>query len=107
VTVSATLSYTVTATGPVSPAALEAAMTAVVLDPSGIEQATGAVLSTDTTSLVGSTAERTLVFNIAGAEFQTRFPPGTDQSCPFIGLYKQALSGALNSFVVENPVILA
>lgn len=106
-TVSATLSYTVTSTGPVSPAALEAAMTAVVLDPSGIEQATGATLTSDVTSLIGLTAERVLIFDIAGAAFQANFPPGSDQASPFRGLYLQSLSGALNSFVHENPVILA
>lgn len=103
----ATLVYHATSFGPTSPAKLEAAMAAIVLDPSGIEQVTGAVLDSDSTTLLGTIATRTLIFDISGPQFQGSFPVGTDQAAPFRGLYKQALSAGLNTKITEDPVVIA
>jgi hypothetical protein len=81
-------------------------MTDIPLDYSGIEQATGAILNSDVTSLLGLVATRTIIFGIASAQFQGSFPVGTDQAAPFRGLYAQALSAGLNTKISEDPVII-
>jgi hypothetical protein len=106
VSITATLTYHATAAGPTSPAKLEAAMAAIPLDPGPIEQATGAVLNSDVTSILGFVATRTIIFGIASAQFQGSFPIGTDQAAPFRGLYAQALSAGLNTKISEDPVII-
>jgi hypothetical protein len=103
----ATLAYSATAQGPTVPANLEAALAAIDLDPTPIFDMTAAVLATDTTTLTGTIATRTLVFNITNAEFQTRFPPTTDQACPFRGLYLQTIAGTLGTIVTEAAVVIA
>lgn len=103
----ATLVYHATAQGPVTPTALEAAMAAVVLDPLPIEQITGCTLTSDNTTLGGSTATRTIVFAINTAAYVANFPAGTDQAAPFRDLYTHQLSGGLNCKVIEDPVAIA
>jgi hypothetical protein len=103
----ATLAYEAVAVGPTVPANLEAAMIAVDLTFSAIEQATGCTFLSDTTTLVGATATRTIVFDINTAQFIAEFPAGTDQAAPFYGLYTQALSGALNCPITEIPPVIA
>ena len=103
----ATLAYSATATGPTTPAALEAAMAAVVLDPVPINEVTGSSLTSDTTGLAGPVATRTLVFNITSADFQTRFPPATDQASPFRDLFTHVLAHKLNTKIAVAPVVIA
>jgi hypothetical protein len=102
----ATLAYEATAVGPTVPANLEAAMQVVDLTFNAIEQATGCTLISDVTTLVGSIATRTIVFDINTAQFKAEFPAGTDQAAPFYGLYTQALSRALNSLITEIPPVI-
>jgi len=102
----ATLEYSVTAFGPMLPATLEAALAAVALDEQAIQDQTGCTFNSDTTTLVGATASRTIVFNINTATFEANFPAGSDQACPFRGLYSQTISGALATFVTETPVVI-
>lgn len=104
---SATLAYSATAFGPMSPANLEAAMSSIILDEAEIETATGCTLTSDITTLHLSVVTRTIIFDIAPATFQANFPLGTDQAAPFRGLYTQALSGGLNTLIAENPVVIA
>ena len=102
----ATLVYHATATGPVSPTALEVAMAGVNIDFTGIEEATGAIETSDVTTLLGSVATRTFIFNINTAAFLAALPAGQEAS-PFIGLYLAALSTGLATKVVEDPVVIA
>jgi hypothetical protein len=90
----------------VTPATLETVMAGVVLGTDQIEQMTGAVLFSDITTLTGSTANRTVVFDITGAAFQANFPVGTDQAAPFRGLYTQVLSAAIKTKIIEDPVVI-
>jgi len=101
------LTYHAVATGPVTPAALEAAMTAIVLDPTSIEQATGCTFVSDLTTLAGATATRTVIFNINTARFIAQFPAGTDVASPFRDLFTHILGLGLNSKVVADAVIIA
>jgi hypothetical protein len=103
----ATLVYYATAVGPVVPAALEAAMAAVDIGEVQIETITGCTLTSDTTTLAGPIATRTIVFDIATAIFQEQFPPGSDQAGPFYGLYTQVLSGALDCPIAEVLPVIA
>jgi len=103
----ATLEYSVTAQGPITPTQIESALSGVLINYLPIEEITGAALSSDVTTLAGSVASRTIVFNITGVHFQTRFPPGTDQAAPFRGLYLQTLAGTLGAVVTEHPVVIA
>jgi hypothetical protein len=103
----ATLEYQATATGPTTPANLETAMAAVSLDENAIETITGCTLTSDTTTLAGAVATRTIVFAINTTQFEACFPAGTDQAAPFRGLYTQALSSGLNTFITEIPVVIA
>lgn len=103
----ATLTYQATAVGPVVPANLEAAMAAVDVQDVGLEEITGATATGGSTGVTGATVTRTFTFNIATTEFQKRFPAGTDQACPFRAVYAQRLSGALNCFITEQPVVIA
>lgn len=103
----ATLVYHATAQGPVTPDELEAAMTAVVLDPAPIQTITGCTLTSDTTSLGGATATRTLVFDINTAAYIANFPAGTDQAAPFRDLYTHQLAAGLMCKIVADPVAIA
>lgn len=103
----ATLVYHATVFGPTSPAALEAAMAALTLDPTPIQEATGAVLFSDTTGLAGSVATRTIVFNISPATFVARFPAGTDQASPFRDLYTHQLAAGLKTVITADAVVLS
>lgn len=103
----ATLAYSATATGPTTPAALEAAMAAVVLDPAPINEVTGSSLTSDITTISGATVTRTLVFNISSATFQTRFPVGTAQNSPFVDLFSHVLAHKLNTKIAVAPVVIA
>jgi len=107
VSLTATLAYNVTAQGPVTPTALEAAMSGVILDPAPIEQVTGCALISDVTTLGGSTANRTLVFNINTAAFIANFPAGTDVASPFRDLYTHSLAAGLKCKVIADPVAIA
>jgi hypothetical protein len=103
----ATLKYVVSIQGPITQAALVAALTAIPLSITPLD-VFGASLTSDTTAAVGALeAERTIVFDIAGAQFQTNFPPGTDQASPFRGLYTQTIGQAIKSPVTEVPVAIA
>jgi hypothetical protein len=104
-TTSATLGYSVVARGPITGAEIETAMAAVPLDHAGIEALLGVTLTSDTTTLTGTTAVRTIIYNITSAQFQAAFPVGTQQA-PFWGLFQQTLSGFLAAFVTAaDPVI--
>jgi hypothetical protein len=102
----ATLMYEATAVGPTQPADLEAAIAGLDLVFSAIEQSTGCTLLSDTTTLAGPVVTRTIVFDIHTAQFLASFPTG-QEAVPFIGLYTQALSGAVDSFITEVPVVIA
>jgi hypothetical protein len=99
----ATLVYSVVAVGPTVPANLEAAVAAVSLaqQEADFETVTGATLTSDTTTLVGVTVTRTIVFGITSAQFVQQFPAGTDQGAPFRGLFQQAIGGGVASPVKE------
>ena len=103
----ATLVYHATAAGPVVPTTLEAVMAAVDLDFAAIEAVTGCTFVSDVTGLTGSTANRTIVFGLNNADYLANFPAGTDQSCPFVELYTQALSAAIKTKVIADPVVIA
>lgn len=100
--------YTVTAVALVLPTVLQAKMAAVPLPtgPTGdITQVTGAVLATDVTTISGQDVTRTINFTL-GAEFNTEFPPGSDQASPFRELYTSILANALSTKVVAAaPVV--
>ncbi len=102
----ATLMYEATAVGPTQPAELEATMGGYDLTFSAIEQATGCTFISDVTALLGSVVTRTIVFDINTAQFLASFPAG-QEATPFVGLYTQALSGAVDSFITEVPVVIA
>ena len=101
----ATLVYHATASGPVTPALLDATMGAIILDKVPIEEMTGALIISDNTTLTGATANRTIVFDISGVVFIERFPAGTEQS-PFVDLYTHELGLGLNSKVIADPVVI-
>jgi len=107
VSVSATLAYSATATGPTTPAALDTAMAAVDLTFDAIEQITGCTFISDITTTALTVVTRTIVFDINTAQFQSSFPPGSDQAAPFRGLYTQTLSAALDCIITEAAVVLA
>jgi len=101
----ATLRYHATATGPVTPTQLEAAMAAVDLMLDQIETVTGCTFQSDVTTLAGQVATRTVVFNVNTPDFIVNFPAGTEAG-PFYNLYTHVLSGRLNTFITaDNPVI--
>lgn len=102
----ATLKYAVRIQGPITQAALIAALTAIPLSIVPLNLF-GVSLTSDTTAAVGVTgAERTIVYDISGAEFQTLFPPGSDQASPFRGLYTQTIGQVIKSPVIEVPVAI-
>jgi hypothetical protein len=103
----ATLAYSATARGPVSVAALAAAMAAVAIDYTQIQEVTGAVETSDQTASTGQVVTRTIIFGITSAQFQSQFPAGTDQAQAFRGLYTQQLSQALDTYITETPVVIA
>jgi len=82
-------------------------MAAVVLVPAEINRVTGSALTSDTTTLVGSVATRTLVFDITSATFQSRFPATGDQAAPFRDLYTYQLANALKCFVTADAPVIA
>ena len=82
-------------------------MTAVTLDPTSIEEATGCTFISDVTGLTGATANRTIVFGIATGQFIAQFPVGTDQTSPFVDLFTHVLALALKCKIVADPVIIA
>lgn len=105
-TTSATISYAVTPSGPVSQAQLETALEAVSLDPT-VPNTLGATLTSDTTAIVGAAVVRTLVWNISSAEYQSNFPVGTDQGAPFRDLYTQTIGFFLKTKVTAGTVVIA
>jgi hypothetical protein len=107
VSATATLVYHATAQGPVTPTALEAAMTGIVLDKAPIEQMTGCTLISDVTTLGGATANRTIVFAINTAAFVAKFPAGSDVASPFVDLYTHQLAAGLKCKVLADPVVIA
>ena len=103
----ATLVYHATAQGPVTPTALDAAMSGITLDKAPIEQMTGCTLVSDITTLGGATANRTIIFAINTAAYVANFPAGTDQAAPFRDLYTHQLAAGLKCKVLADPVVIA
>jgi hypothetical protein len=106
VTTSATISYAVTPTGPVSQQQLMTALEAISLDPT-VPNTMGATLTSDTTAIVGAAVVRTLVWDISSSEFQTNFPVGTDQGAIFRDLYTQTIGFFIKSKVAAGTVVIA
>jgi hypothetical protein len=106
--ISATLEYFVTPQGPVSLAAMEAALAAVNLaqQEADLTTVTGALLTSDSTTTVGSQAVRTIVYDLTPAQFVLEFPVGTDQASPFRGVFEQTISSALSAVVKEVLVLV-
>lgn len=102
----ATLAYTITPVPPLSLSRLETAVAAVPLsvqDPANF----GAVFVSDSTTNDGTSAIRTIVYNIASAAFQKNFPSASNQQASmFNNLFTHELGGALSLVVIASPVVI-
>lgn len=98
--------YTINPTGQLGAPQTAAAMSSSnVPIPPEFLALTGATVTSDTTSSAGGTASRTVVFNIASAQFQAQFP--SDVVSPFRGLLTLPIGKYVNAVVVESLPVAA
>jgi hypothetical protein len=92
--------YTINASGQMTPTQLAAAMSAVTVPiPPEFLLLTGATITSDNTVAGATSAARTVVFNIASAQFQAQFPD--DPLGPFWGLLTLPIAAFVNAPVLE------
>ncbi|MHB8330793.1 MAG: hypothetical protein ACYDEA_01180, partial [Candidatus Dormibacteria bacterium] len=71
--------------------------------PTGFLAMTGATIISDTPSVAGQTAIRTIIFAVNSAQYLAQFPD--DQIRPLLGLMKGPIQAYCNQKVIESPPV--